>query len=56
MTEDHRLARRHVVHTILEPFTGADGVGGEPKNLATQPTAVRVVGNDESDTGEQSNQ
>ena len=55
MTKDHRLARRHVVHTILETFTGADGVGGEAKDFAAQPTAVRVVGDDESDTGEQSN-
>ncbi len=56
MTEDHRLARRHVVDAVPEPFTGADGTGGEAKNFTTKPAAVRVIGDDKTDTGKQSNQ
>ena len=53
MTEDDRLAGGHIVDAILQPFAGADRVGREPEDFATQPTTVGVVGDDKSDSGQE---
>ena len=54
--EDDRLAGGHIVDAVLQPFTGANRIGRKPEDLATQPTAVGVVGDDEANSGQQGNQ
>ena len=53
MAEDDRLGSGHVVDTVLEFFAGAHSAGGEPEYFFSEPPAISVVGDDESEAGEQ---
>ena len=51
--EDNRFTGRHIVHPILQPFTGAHRVGRESEYFTAQPTAIGVVGDDKADSGQE---
>jgi len=53
MAEDDGFFSGHVVDAVLKFFAGADGAGGETEDFFAQPASISVVGNDESEAGEQ---
>ena len=53
MAEDDRFGSRHVVDPVLEFFAGTAGIGGKAEDFAAQPATEGVVGDNESDSGQQ---
>ncbi len=56
MSEDDRLASRHIIHIIAKLVAGNEGVLVEPEHPPSQPAAIGVIGDNESDKGEDGNE
>ena len=56
MTEHDRLAGRNEIDIISQGFRWTDSISCQPKDPASQPTPIGVIGDQETDSCQNSNQ